>query len=156
MALWTLPRTDYSHDLSDDCYHLGEGKLSAFSFLTRFCGVVGISVEVEHKDFGLFKHQIPTGPIVLVSKITPTPAGKCAISPSKAFCAFEDLKKKRTFLSLYPETMRFLSFLRSVTEMVEKISGVLLPEYVKLRWEGRTKGALSRAFFRFFFFGISH
>lgn len=38
-------------------------------------GGAGISVEVEHKDFGTFKHQIPTGPIVLVSSVMPTWAG---------------------------------------------------------------------------------
>merc|ERR1712070_586635 len=93
VAVWTLPRTDYAQNLSDDCYHLG------------------ISVEVEHKDFGTFKHQVPTGPIVLVSSVNPN----------------------------WTELARFLTFVRSVTEAIEKASGVPVPDYVKLRWESRSK-----------------
>ncbi|ELR16135.1 uncharacterized protein ACA1_177430 [Acanthamoeba castellanii str. Neff] len=96
VAVWTLPRTDYAQNLSDDCYHLG------------------ISVEVEHKDFGTFKHQVPTGPIVLVSSVNPN----------------------------WTELARFLTFVRSVTEAIEKASGVPVPDYVKLRWESRSKESL--------------
>lgn len=33
--------------------------------------------------------------------------------------------------------------IRSVTEIIENHSGVLVPDYVKLRWESRSKGALA-------------
>lgn len=50
--LWSLPRTNYLVDMSDDCYHLG------------------ISVEAR-KEAKSFVHLIPTGVCVLVSNITP-------------------------------------------------------------------------------------
>jgi len=92
-SLWTLPRTDYLQTLSDDCYHLGT------------------SVEVEHKDFGTFKHQTPTGPIVLVSSVNPTLA----------------------------EQVRFLAMIRNVTEAIEQHSSILVPNYVKMRWQSRSQ-----------------
>jgi hypothetical protein len=49
------------------------------------CVHTGISVEVEHKDFGTFKHQIPTGPIVLVSSVNPNWTGTpCAYSYARS------------------------------------------------------------------------
>lgn len=42
----------------------------------------------------------------------------------------------------YTELARFLTYVRSVTEAIEKASGVPVPDYVKLRWESRSKGTI--------------
>jgi hypothetical protein len=93
VSLWTLARTDYASTMSDDCYHLG------------------VSVEVNHSEFGRFCHQIPTGPCVLVSSTNPNPA----------------------------EVLRFVTFVLAIAELAEKQSNVLLPPHVRLRWESRVK-----------------
>jgi hypothetical protein len=43
--------------------------------------------------------------------------------------------------ALSAELARFLTFVRSVTDTIEKASNVPVPDYVKLRWESRSKGA---------------
>ena len=52
-SIYTLPRTDYNSNLSDDCYHLG------------------VTIDVDHTD-GTFLHQCPTESCVVVSSVLPT------------------------------------------------------------------------------------
>ena len=60
-----------------------------------------------------------------------------------AVCAVCGISCVRPYeLTCVPRTelARFLTFVRSVTEAIEKASGVPVPDYVKLRWESRSKG----------------
>jgi len=93
VSMWTLPKTNYNENMSDDCYHLG------------------VSLELRHKDMGNYLHQIPTGSCVVVSNI----------NPSKN------------------EMLRFLTFVKAIAQIAEKVSNVRVPSHAKLRWESRIK-----------------
>jgi len=71
-----------------------------------------VSLDVKHQDIGNYQHQIPTGSCVIVSNVNPR--GN--------------------------EMLRFITFIKAVAQVAEKISNVKVPNHAKLRWECRTKG----------------
>jgi len=74
--------------------------------------IQGVSLDVKHQDIGNYQHQIPTGSCVIVSNVNPR--GN--------------------------EMLRFITFIKAVAQVAEKISNVKVPNHAKLRWESRTKG----------------